>query len=135
MLATGAASRCFLLFVAVWLVACTSSQDVEGCLGDVDVTVRRTIPPRFSWSPACGISNLAVVDPSYQAVWGIEGHVGENAIESPIDFGIVPDGAFESVQPAKLQPGNSYIVRVFRLHRNASGEFELILAGEENFPW
>jgi hypothetical protein len=116
-------------------IACSDINDVEGCLGDVDVVVQRISPPMFSWSPACGISILAIVDPTFQAVWGIEGEIGKNAIEPPIRFGAVPANATESAPPKALQPGHSYIVRVFRLQRGSNDELELVLNGEQNFSW
>ena len=117
--------------------ALTSCSDpaAAGCSGDVDVSVVRYDPPVFSWAPECGVSNLAVGDPAERSLWHIHGGVGENTIEPPVTFGIVPKGAGESVPPGELQHGNLYIVRVFRLHQEPSGEYTLIQTGEQNFPW
>jgi hypothetical protein len=81
------------------------------------------------------VSILAVVDPAEQSLWHIHDGVGENGIEPPVTFGIVPEGAGESVPPSELQHGNVYIVRVFRLHQESSGEYTLTQTGEQNFPW
>lgn len=117
------------------LLGCSSPEEVDGCFGDVDVSVIRSNPPSLSWEPGCGISNLAVIDAANETMWLIHAHLGENTIVPPVRFGVVPDGALEEIPSRQLQHGNSYIVRVFRLRRDARGEFQLVKAGEKNFPW
>ena len=112
-----------------------SEPGVEGCSGDVEVSVVRTDPPSFSWVPACGISNLSLGDPAERSLWLIHGPIGENNILPPVTFGIVPEGADESVPPGQLQHGNVYIVRVWRLRPDGAGDFQLVKTGEQNFPW
>ncbi len=124
------------LVLAATLSSCNDSQGVEGCLGDVDVSVIRSDPPAFSWSPACGVSDLQVSDGANRIIWGIQGGVGKNEIEPPVTFGVVPEGASESFEPGELDRGFSYIVRVFRLHPDdRTGEIEFLLAGEDIFRW
>jgi hypothetical protein len=135
LLAPNSHSRVLAILLGGIICACSEPDGVDGCFGDVDVSVVRTNPPSFSWLPVCGISNLAVVDGGVQSLWLIHGTVGENRIGPPITFGVVPDKTDQSVPPGQLQHGNVYIVRVFRLRPDGLGGFQLIKAGEQNFPW
>lgn len=115
------------------LCGCEDPQGIEGCLGDVQLSVLPGSPPTFTWVPECGISNLAVSDGSGQVMWGIHGPVGENSIEPPVTLGVTPEGATEAVAPEELRDGFGYTVRVFRLHRASDAELQLIRAGEAHF--
>lgn len=115
------------------LCGCENPQEVEGCLGDVELSVLSGNSPSFTWAPECGISNLAVLDGAGQVMWGIHGPVGENAIVPPVRFGVSPDGATQSAPPQELRVGEGYVVRVFRLHRTSGGELQLIRNGEAHF--
>jgi hypothetical protein len=126
---------CVLLSVAAWLGACSSSQDVAGCSGDVEISVVRFDPPVISWTPDCGVSALAVDDAADRSMWSIVNLAGENAIVPPVTFGIVPDRATEEMPRVELQHGNFYIVRVYRVHRDRAGALQQLRAGEQNFPW
>lgn len=132
---TGRAARAYVLVSAAWLTVCATPHDVAGCSGDVEISVIRYNPPVISWVPNCGISTLVVADAANQPVWSVHGGIGRNGLVPPVTFGVVPSGATEEIPPGELQHGNFYIVRVFRLVRDRSGELQLVSAGENNFPW
>ena len=113
---------------------CGGPSDIEPCSGDVAVSIVRFDPPQFSWEPGCALSSLVVLDAADQPFW-LVGDNGDNRIEPPVIYGVVPDGASEEVPPRAFQHGNSYIVRVFRVRRDRSGELQHFQAGEQNFPW
>ena len=120
-----------MLVTTLW--GCGNPQEVEGCLGDVELSVLSGNSPSFTWAPECGISNLAVFDGAGEVMWGIHGPVGENVIVPPVRFGVIPDAATQSTPPEELSVGGGYVVRVFRLHRTSEGELQLIRSGEAHF--
>ena len=123
-----------LFLLAAGILSC-SEPDTEGCTGDVDLSVTGSSLPSFSWVPDCAVTSLTVVDGGEQGLWEINAQIGENTIESPVRFGQVPDGASESEPAGQLLRGNTYIVRVFRVTNDNSGNHNIFRAGEEIFPW
>jgi hypothetical protein len=122
-----------LLLLASGILSC--SEPTEGCTGDVELSVTGSSVPSFSWVPDCAVTSLTVEDGGGESLWEINARVGQNTIESPVRFGQVPGGADETVPPGGLLRDNTYIVRVFRVFNDNSGNHNIFSAGEEIFPW
>jgi hypothetical protein len=103
------------------------------CLGDVALTVSNGATPEFSWTPACALSALVVLDGSQSVYWNVQAPAGRNELRSSISYGRVPDGAVQEGPLIALEPGFGYVVRVFRLERDDENQITSILAGESNF--
>ncbi len=126
--------RLLLPLLAAAVSACSDPPGVEGCLGDVDISVVRFDPPEFSWTPGCAVVSVQVDDAADRSMWIIRAHVNENELTPPITYGVVPRNAVEEFSPQPFLHGNFYIVRVFRLHR-VGEEVQYLFAGQQNFPW
>ena len=85
------------------------------CLDDTGVVlaVATGASPRFNWSPACLAFRLGVTDSVGTFVWQIDADSG-NTLHSGVTFGVVPDGATETIPAAALQVGQRYAVGLFR---------------------
>ena len=87
----------------------------EPCEDDTGVAlIIATSPePRFSWTPACLAYRVGVSDSTGVIVWQIDADSG-NTLHSGVTFGVVPDGATETIPAAALQVGQRYAVGLFR---------------------
>jgi hypothetical protein len=89
----------------------------EPCEDDTGVAlIIATSPePRFSWTPACFAFRLGVsIDDSLGTiVWQIDADSG-NTLRSGVTYGVVPDGATETVPAEALIAGQRYAVGLFR---------------------
>jgi len=85
------------------------------CDGPLAVTVSGGTTPTFSWSPACGVSDLVVVKSTAAGdslVWGIS---APEAVRfgGPITYGNPPSFVTQSPHAAPLVPNASYHVDVY----------------------
>jgi hypothetical protein len=120
--------------LAAGLTSCRdSTAPVAPCHGAIDVTVSLAPQPRFSWSPACGISLLWVATAPVSAgdvetvVWSFR--VPERTPIGPqIRYGVLPKGADGSPAPP-LVPGREYIVRAMY----TVGEDAAVASGSARF--
>jgi hypothetical protein len=90
----------------------------QGCVQNVQVAASTEAIPNFTWSPACGMSNLSVVTvPSApgvaeESMWGFT--VPERTPIGPaVRYGTAPAGATVWTQPRALVPGATYRVWVY----------------------
>jgi hypothetical protein len=97
-------------------LACSSDSNGPSgqatCAGNVTVTVSNSTTPSISWTPACRLF-FVLVEEAQGDVWGAISD-GTNAIETPVQYGVVPAGATEQTPPAALVAGTPYTVSVFR---------------------
>ena len=103
--------------------------DPEGladCPAQVTITVSAGKQPTFSWTPACGLF-FVLVEPASTGtdLWGIISP-GVNAIEPPVKYGVVPDGAIQSADFVPLADGVSYKVVVARFTGPGEEDGEII---------
>jgi hypothetical protein len=122
-----------LLFLAA--LACSDATDISECHGQVDVVVTPGPPPVYSWTPACRISYLVVVDrgDQSQGFWSVSSGVGKKDIAPPVTHGVVPAHATEDAGTRPLQPGGAYLVILFLVDEDQNGEFVVTRAGEQAF--
>lgn len=74
------------------------------------LSVSKDVPPRFQWSPRCGVSELLVEEERNSLdVWVVE-TPGETGIAPGIVYGSVPDGAAERGTSVPLKAGGHYRV-------------------------
>lgn len=99
------------------------------CAGPVVITVSSGTAPTFSWSPACKIGRLIVMDGLLET-WGTE-TLGENIYASPIVYDVPPPGAVEPEPAVPLITGRTYTVSVYSWF-SVSPE-SLVFRGEQNF--
>jgi hypothetical protein len=102
-------------------LSCSRTTAPEGCAQNVQVAVSTGAGPIFSWSPACGISSLAVV--TVPAAPGVSGS-GESMwafsvpeqrpIGPAVLYGTAPADATVSTQPRALVVGTTYRVSVMQ---------------------
>lgn len=114
----------------------TSPDPPEGCSGPIDVAVLSDVPPRFSWSPHCGISFLTVSavaeapGATEEPVWGF--HLPEASPVGPtVAYGAAPSRATVWTGPEGLVIGRRY--RVF-LGYTVGGDV-LAGSGALTFTW
>ena len=122
-----------------WSGACSGTEDCQlvaggdlevtatfntlaDCPSQVTISVSAGTEPTFSWTPPCRLFFLNV-EPADAGndLWGIISR-GSNAIEPPVQYGVVPAGATQSMEPEELVAGVSYAVYVFRFTAEG-GEF------------
>lgn len=106
-----------VLAILLASVACgsdtTSPSEQVACTGNVAVSVSSGTTPNISWDPACKAYSV-LVEGDGGDVWGIASEDGENAIATPVRYGVVPAGATEFAPPSLLSAGTTYSVAVFR---------------------
>jgi hypothetical protein len=97
-------------------LACSSDSNGPGgqaaCAGNVTVVVSNGTTPSISWTPACRLF-FVLVEEAQGDVWGAISD-GTNAIETPVQYGVVPTGATELTPPVALNAGTQYTVSVHR---------------------
>jgi len=111
----------WILLGALTAVGCSDSNDntqapivVPECSGPVEVSVSPGANPIFSWEPDCRLF-LLLVEPSGSGgdVWSVVSD-STNAIEPPVTYGVVPDGAVGLQPPGVLVQGVTYDVYLYR---------------------
>ncbi len=117
------------------VAACSSTPGFEPCSGDVALSVVRLDPPQISWEPGCGVDFLRVDDAANRTMWSIRSAGGDNSLVPTVTYGVVPGGAIEDFTPREFQHGNGYVVRIWRLRREADGDIQSLEAGEVFFRW
>ncbi len=85
---------------------------VPECVAPLEITVTEGLAPTFSWEGDCAIGRLVVQVQDEDERWSTE-TVGLDIYESPIEFGVHPEGATEPEDPIPLEPGITYTVNVF----------------------
>jgi hypothetical protein len=101
--------------LALALACSESTAPPPPCQGPIEISAG-DVPLRFSWSPACGISALSVVEvadapANERVVWGFT--VSEQyPVGSAIRYGAPPDGASVWQAPESLDAGSTYRVTV-----------------------
>lgn len=111
---------CFLFGVGLLSCATSTEPSVLSCTdpsisggGGVLLSVGSGTAPRFSWSPVCKAYSLVVTDSNGTTMWGVLADSG-NAMAPPVDYGVVPAGAYTQIQAAvTLQTGKEYAVGVY----------------------
>ena len=70
---------------------------------------------RFTWTPRCGLSEIAVVAPPSnggpQVLWALE--AGSTLLAPGIEYGVAPNGASSTTGPSPAQPGIDYHVSFY----------------------
>ena len=110
--------RRIALLIGIALAACNGGvAEPASCTGPVTIQVSAGAVPLVTWSPACGVTTLVVVDPSSQftpPLWTLT--MVTRDIVPPVRFGSQPDGVLNfTLAPAEsLTIGNSYTVYLTR---------------------
>ena len=73
----------------------------------VALSVGAGAAPTFSWTPQCQVSALRIQTAAGDTVFWLVGRDDER-LDSPIQYGLVPSGAVETVPPRPLIAGRSY---------------------------
>lgn len=130
-------ARALRLLAAAALPACSDSTGPPvPCSGEIPVTVATTTEVRFSWTPRCGISRVAVTaladEPGEEEriVW-LFTVAEERPIGPPVTYGESPPGATVWVEPEGLELGEPYRVEVML----TVGGDVLVASGESDFTW
>lgn len=75
------------------------------------MTVGKSLPPTFAWTPACGATYLEVTSPDRGTVyWIVKADTGR--FPPPVRYGVVPDGMLQDYGPFPLTSGQMYLVRL-----------------------
>lgn len=127
-------------FVRYGALACAiacgeSTAPPPACDGAINISVAITLPPRFDWSPACGVSSVSVatVEPSpldERVVWGFA-VPEQRPIGPPVVYGARPSGATVWTGPEPLEVGKQYRVSVMY----TIGGDGVAASGERTFTW
>jgi hypothetical protein len=114
--------KCFSAALVLCVSSCGDEVPTEpepgACLGDVSLEVSDGTTPTFSWSPPHPVYEVGVYKMSgSDFVWGlnIDGSAAdavELGIVPPIEYGVVPAGAYAPVSPSALMAGTLYRVYV-----------------------
>jgi hypothetical protein len=109
------------LVFGLLVIACgdpTRPPDITPCFIDpVEVSVGAGTVPEISWTPACGISALAVEEVGAAAPestkWRV--HRSQTLLQPPVRYGSPPNGSTDVVEvPAtSLETGRTYRVILF----------------------
>ncbi len=102
-------STFFLLAAFVILAGQLSAQTASQI---VKISVSSGLPPVFSWKPDKAIGRL-VVEHGSEEVWRADAG-GNNALSSPIRYGVHPEGAAEAASSLPLQEGATYTISLYR---------------------
>ncbi len=111
-----ARSRLIAIVMAVGAIgACAASQEPTPCTAPLVATASAGREPVFTWTPACGIAEIAVNDDvapgdTGQTRWWAQTRDGRNTISSGVRFGSMPSGTRLVVAPTALLAGHSYLV-------------------------
>jgi hypothetical protein len=105
----------------VALVAMQSACDDDAfgppreCVGPISLTVSSGTPPQFTWTAACAVGRVVVLEPPSldltSIVWDVRS--APPRILSPVRYGVRPTGATEEQPPEELRAGETYQVRVY----------------------
>lgn len=97
--------------------ACADRAVSLAACSDVAVQVSAGIQPTFSWDPTCRIQALTVYRPGSSAIiWTTFSHPQANAIVSPVQYGIFPDGAAQTANILlPLAAGTTYQVTLYQV--------------------
>lgn len=97
--------------------ACADRAVSLSACSDLAVQVSAGTQPTFSWDPACQIQALTVHPPGSGAIiWTTFSHPQINAIVSPVQYGIFPDGAAQTANILlPLAAGTTYQVTLYRV--------------------
>ena len=124
-----------LAVVAALLAVCEDDpagvrQDEQGVdcgdeVASVAVTVSGGANPVIDWSPRCRVTLLLMEEGAHD-VWSLRGDEGENDVEPPVTYDVVPQG-LTGPEAEPLLTGHTYEVILW----HAGTEGERILAVHE----
>ncbi len=118
------------LCVVAALTICSDSTDPESlpvCGVGVTLTVSSGTTPTFDWNPACRVGFLIVEEIGGSDLWSIFGVNMTNAIAPGVTYGLVPEGAVQSVPALPLSPGTTYQMGIIVLEPEGQDEnFEIV---------
>ncbi len=118
------------LCVVAALTSCSDSTDPESlpvCGVGVTLTVSSGTTPTFDWNPACRVGFLSVEEIGGSDLWSIFGVNMTNAIAPGVTYGLVPEGAVQSVPLGPLSPGTTYQVGIIVVEPEGQDEnFEIV---------
>lgn len=126
-----------LTICAAALLSCSdATSPPEPCSGDIELSIATGPAPRISWTPACGVSQVALTsvpdapgDPA-RTIWGFT--VPERSPIGPaVTYGESPRSASVWADPESLEIGVPYRVRV----AYTVGGDVLVASGEATFTW
>lgn len=84
-------------------------------MGPISLTVSSGTPPQFTWTAACAVARVVVLEPPAldltSIVWDV--HSAPPRILSPVRYGVRPSGSTEEHPPEALRAGETYQVRVY----------------------
>jgi len=108
------------------VTATFNTQALADCPSEVTISVSGGTEPTFSWTPACRLfwMNTELAD-AFTDQWSIICR-GSNAIEPPVQYGVVPAGATQSTAPEALVAGVLYKVAVGRFTGPGEEDGEII---------
>ena len=107
------------VLTGVWLSSCgTDTDDFSRCSPPLAITVTQS-PLTFAWEPTgCDVNALTVVQGNTVTIkWHIGANPDRNSIESPVQYGVAPNGVDDAL--ADTLSAGPYTVQVTRL--NAAG--------------
>lgn len=129
-------SAACLMLTLVPLSGCSEDDPVAPavvpeCTGPVTARVTVGSEVVFSWSPDCALAGI-LVEPGDSGAdqWMIMSE-GANALESPVTYGVVPDGAREIHAAEQLVVGQEYDLYLFRW--TGPGPQDAVQAGTATF--
>ena len=128
----------FQRFVAVALslsgASCAAGQEPNPCHQDFEITVTVDAEARVSWSPACGMAELAISESPAPGEpgpvrWWIRTPDHRNTIESGVEYGDAPSGTVTVKAPEALEVGKAYDVSLLYYTPFGDGQSMLGSAG------
>lgn len=109
---------------------CSAGQEPNPCHQELEITVSVDADARVTWSPACGMAELAISESPAPGEpgpvrWWIQTRDHRNTIESGVRYGVGPGGTI-TVKPAEtLETGTTYLVSLFYYTPFGDGQFML----------
>ena len=116
--------------LGLWGAGCAAGQEPNPCHQDFEITVTVDANARVTWSPACGMAELAIAESPAPGEpgpvrWWIQTPDDLNTIESGIEYGDAPGGTI-TVKPAEaIEVGKAYHVSL--LYYTPFGDGQLML--------
>jgi hypothetical protein len=85
------------------------------CHAPLQVFASQSVTPTVGWPKRCRANQLLIrtYGPLVTTFWTVSFPEGSNPMVSPLEYGVVPDGAEGTPEnPEPLQPGEPYIIDV-----------------------
>ena len=122
------------LALSLWAAGCAAGQEPNPCHQDFEITVTVDANDRVTWSPACGMAELAIAESPAPGEpgpvrWWIRTPDHRSTIESGVEYGDAPDGTVTVKAPEALEAEKSYHVSLLYFTPLGNGQSMLGSAG------